>query len=157
MSSNPGASKILLPLSITSIAALTVGMLCTGFMGIATLSYGLLVTGLINKSKREIHARFMTLGIFIDLGLVLTLELQRNAVNTAVQGQLLPIQMAHIGFSSLATALYIPVFVIGVTLLKKPHLRNKLRKIHLQLGGFAMLFRTIGWFLMFSMLLPKSS
>ena len=141
-----------LKLLIAVIFAILVFFISDFFMGLATLSYSMLIIGLLNRfrSKHE-HAFFMTLGISIDLIIVLSLEIQRNAIGTAVSFSLSSLQQAHIGFSSLATLLYFPVLFLGVRNLKSPPTLVSL-KAHKILGYSAFIFRSLGFVLMFSLI-----
>ncbi len=98
----------------------------------------------------------MTSGIMIDLGIVLTLELKRNAIATAADFSLTPFQQMHVFSSSLTTLLYFPVLYFGFKILAAKKLNQnilpKIRMLHLNLGKTALIFRTIGFILMFSLL-----
>ena len=120
-------------------------------MFVATLSYFILCTGLILRKTRKAHATLMSLGISLDLLLVLTLQIKKSAIQTAVAFTLSPLQQAHVGFSTLATVLYFPVLFYGYKRLKNSKNANH-RKLHIRMGLMAFIFRTIGFFLMFSLL-----
>ena len=124
------------------------------FMALATLSYALLCRGLYAlKADRTSHPRWMAAGILLDLSLVLILQIQRQAIQEATSGTLPPLQMAHVGFSTLATMGYLGVLPVGIALVRKPELRNTALKIwHGRFGAATFLARTLGFFLMFSML-----
>ncbi len=120
-------------------------------MGIASLAYLLMCIGLHLRKKRAVHIFFMNCAIFLDIALVLTLEIQRDAIDTAFSFTLLPLQQAHIVMSSIATLLYIPVLYLGWRgYLKK--LTSKQRSWHLRLGISAYFFRTMGFILMFTLI-----
>ena len=119
------------------------------YMSLASLSYFLIVWGfIIRKSNKIQHIRLMNTGILIDLGLVLTLEFQRQAIDTALSFDLSWPEQAHIGFSTLATILYIPLLITGWMMYLKP--QNKIKKIHLPLGLSAFIFRSLGFLFMFT-------
>jgi hypothetical protein len=121
-------------------------------MCIATVNYFLILNGfLIRKTNRRLHVLLMTLGVFFDLVLVLTLEFQRDAIATALSFKLTPLNQAHIFCSSIATALYIPMVITGLMIIKK----EKYRLSHRRIGYLVLLFRSLGFLLMFSMI--KSS
>ena len=122
----------------------------TPYMTLATFSYSLLCMGIVLRKNRGLHPYFMTTGAALDILLVLTLEFQRSAIATAVGGKLNWAQTGHIAFSSLAVLFYIPTFIYGRrTLGQSPSLNPH---THRRLGRIAFGFRTIGFFLMFSML-----
>lgn len=124
----------------------------TPYMLLATLSYFLLAAGLALRKVRRLHAAFMLTAITADLLIVLILQIQRNAIQTAVSFSLTPLQQFHVGFSVVATFLYFPVLFLGIFLLKKPH--EALRLLHIRLALTAFTFRTLGFITMFT-LLPK--
>lgn len=125
----------------------------TPYMTVAGMSYLLMVTGFgLRKSDPKMHALLMSLGMLGDLTLVGVLEFQRNAIKTAMSFSLTPFQQLHILFSSVATALYIPMFILGLLMLFKPEFTKKIRKSHKVMGITAFVFRSAGFFLMFSML-----
>lgn len=139
------AAMIFAAVAIVSIAA-------DGYMAIATLSYGLLLLGLwVRQSSTRWHVWLMSLGISGDLALVLTLEIQRDAINTAISFSLSPLQQAHIAVSSLATALYFPTLFYGIMRLCGDA-TPKSRTRHLTFGVLAFLFRTLGFIFMFSLI-----
>ena len=100
---------------LLAAAAGCVAVTASIYSGVATFSFGLLCLGLGRRRWRKQHVLLMNLGILFDLALVLILEIQRGAVETAVSFTLTPLQQAHIGASSVATALYIPVLILGWT------------------------------------------
>lgn len=119
------------------------------YMSLASLSYFLIVWGfLVRKTNKIQHIRLMNTGILIDLGLVLTLEYQRQAIDTALSFNLSWPEQAHIGFSTLATVLYIPLLITGWRMYLKPN--PKIKKVHLPLGVSAFVFRSLGFIFMFT-------
>lgn len=124
------------------------------FMLAASFSYLSLVLGLYFRKIRKLHVGFMVLGITVDLAIVLTLEIMRHAVETALAFKLSLFQQLHIATSSVATFLYFPVIILGFKIYMG---RNglKLRMWHLRLGIAAFFFRTLGFILMFSLLFRK--
>lgn len=133
-------------------------------MAVATLAYSFFIRGLSRISipeRRSIqkHRLYMKTGIGLDLGLVLYLQFTKSAIQTVLnQGQasqhaLTMVQNLHILTSTLATALYIPVLVLGTKLSLSPHGKHRdvtLRR-HRMMGVAALLLRTAGFLLMFSM------
>ena len=93
----------------------------------------------------------MLSAIISDLSLVAILQYQRHAVETALSFKLSLWNQAHIGCSSMASLLYIPMVILGICLLRGKG-SKKTREIHAWIGYTTLLFRTLGFFLMFSML-----
>jgi len=117
----------------------------------ATLSYGVMVYGVVNRRRRMRHAAAMGTAITIDLALVLVLEFQRHAVETAMRFSLSPLQQTHIAVSTVATLLYIPMLTLGIAGYYQG-MRGKRRLWHKRLGIATFVFRTLGFLFMFSML-----
>ena len=135
-------------------------ILCSIFttppMMIATFNFCLLLLGFSFRHRsKSVHASLMTLGILSDISLVLLLQIQRNAVQTAVAFRLSPLNQAHVICSTLATLLYFPVLFYGWKLYQNTSARGNTRLIHKRLGLAALFFRTLGFLLMFSMLKPN--
>ncbi len=125
----------------------------TRYMTIATFNYLLILAGFLVRNKdRRIHVRLVSLGILFDLCLVLILEFERSAIATAMSFKLSLLNQVHIYSSSLATALYIPQAITGYRLRSG----EGPRKAHRILGFLVILFRTIGFLLMFSMIDSKN-
>ncbi len=140
------------PIKFISVGALlsaAVGYFTTIYMGFASLSFSLLCIGIVFKQQRTMHVRLMNAGIFLDLGLVIFLEIQRSAINTATNFSLEPIQQIHILCSTLAVVLYFPTMILGWRIYLN---KSQRRSLHLRFGIAAFVFRAIGFFLMFSML-----
>jgi hypothetical protein len=133
-----------------------VGFFSTPYMGVATFAYGLLNIGLIHIRKPQIHVPYMNAGILLDLSLVLLLEFQRDAINTALSFSLSPLQQAHIGASSMATILYVPILLLGWRL-HFGKLGAEGRLWHRRLGIAGYIFRSLGFLLMFSLLFKNSN
>jgi len=140
--------------AIVVLLAAGAGLWATPYMGFATLAYGFMNIGLMNRRHRSIHASYMLSAIALDLALVLTLELQRDAIKTAMSFSLSPLQQAHILMSSLATALYIPIVILGYRLYFG-RLNALGRLWHRRLGIAGYVFRSLGFLLMFSLLMKK--
>jgi len=121
------------------------------YMKIATLAYLCLVAGVVLRKKRRLHVPLMLTGMSSDVGVVLALELNRGALDTALSFALPILQQAHIGASLIAVLLYLPVIVLGGMRLRgrggAAH-----RLWHIRLGLTAFGFRSIGFVLMFSFL-----
>ena len=157
----------LLPQSLTHLAPtlwvgvtglLVLGLISphvTGYMRLATVNFFLLLTGFTLRHKsRKAHATFMSAGMLSDLTLVLILQFQRHAIQTAVSFKLSAWNQAHILSSTLATALYIPMAIIGILLFlqKTPEGSSRKKTLHRRMGWTVLILRTLGFFLMFSML-----
>ena len=142
-------------LLIAFVIVIFVAKFATFFMTLATIAYCSLVTGLILRKSRVIHSKLMRFGIFLDITIVLILQVQRHAVQTALKFSLSPLQQAHIGASLIATLLYFPVLYLGWTLLKNPSRSRELRNLHIRVGVTAFIFRSAGFLLMFSLLAKK--
>jgi len=91
--------------------------------------------------------------MFLDISLVLKLQIQRHAIQTAAAFSLSPLQQAHIGVSTLALILYFPTFYFGFKRLHQKGTSPLLdRKRHILFAVSAFIFRTLGFLFMFSML-----
>lgn len=126
----------------------------TPYMIAATVAYSAMVAGVLNRKNQKTHTRFMGSAILLDLGIVLSLEVQRHAIKTAIGFSLSPLQQCHIGASTIAVALYFPVIYFGL----KRYLGKgdqKTRSRHMTAGKWAFVFRTLGFLLMFSLLWKK--
>lgn len=127
----------------------------SGYMMIATLNLFLLLIGFTYRHRsKNIHAALMALGMLSDFSLVLTLQLQRNAIQTALGFKLSALNQAHIFSSTIATVLYVPMIMIGISLYQqKTATPNSLKqKLHRRIGWTVLILRSLGFFLMFSML-----
>lgn len=118
-------------------------------MYIATLAWFLLSGGLVARKRKMLHVGLMLTGISLDIGLVLYLQITREAVQTALSFTLSPLELTHIAFSSCALLLYFPVLFLGCRLLKESNLM--LRRWHIRLALSAYVTRTFGFLFMFSM------
>jgi hypothetical protein len=150
-----------LTINSNSLAVVTTGVLfllvlgqyVTPYMTAATATFLVLCSGILyRKINRKFHAQLMSLGILVDLALVLILEFQRGAIETASGFSLSFIQQTHVISSTLAVTLYLPTLTLGIRRLKGWSTKTSTRTWHIRLGGTAFLFRTIGFFTMFSML-----
>lgn len=151
-------SRMNATLSVALTGVLMIGILAphvTPHMIVATVNLFILLCGFtLRHRNRKAHAAMMSIGMLSDLALVLTLQLQRNAIQTAVSFKLSALNQAHILTSTLASSLYIPMAMIGIFLLmqKNGATHPKGRTIHRKLGWVVLTLRTLGFFLMFSML-----
>ena len=155
---SPKLVKAILVLLLLGLFAAS--FVITPYMVAATISYFCLCCGLLVRKNRILHARLMSMGMLIDVGIVLVLEVSRHAINTALAMTLSPLQQAHVGASTIAVILYIPVFILGRRRFQELTGRRAVevstaaarRKAHIRLGLTAFAFRTLGFVLMFSLL-----
>lgn len=125
----------------------------TPHMWAASLAYACMVAGLaFRRRSRRAHAWLMGSAMGLDLALVATLEIQRDAVATALRFSLGPWQQAHIAVSLAAVLLYAPVLGLGLRRYLNPDSASGIRHWHMRLGILAFAFRSLGFLLMFSML-----
>lgn len=128
-----------------------IGLYTSPYMGVASLAYFLMVWGIwMRKRDRWAHRKLMFTAMGIDFSLVLFLEITRSAVDTVSSGSLNTWQFLHVLFSTLALLGYGPMIYWGKSLdaLESP----RIRFWHRNIGILTFLFRTLGFFLMFSML-----
>ncbi|RZA08050.1 MAG: hypothetical protein EOP11_05995 [Proteobacteria bacterium] len=148
---NSATSKLYPALGAALLFAGGLAAFTTLYMGVATFAYALMILGMVwRRRARETHRQLMFSGMGIDLSLVLLLELQRSATATAFGFKLGPWQMAHVGASTLAVALYLPMIYVGMKLMEKETAGT--RKLHRRLGYTTFFFRSLGFVLMFSLL-----
>lgn len=135
------------------IVSLAILPFSTPYMAIASFAYLLLLAGFVlRKIQRQAHVYLMSTGIVMDLSLVLVLEFQRDAIATALEFSLTPLQQAHIAMSSMATLLYVPLLIMGTLLYRKGNKYYSLRPWHKKIGIAAFIFRTLGFILMFALI-----
>jgi len=132
-----------------ALFAAGIGLLTTPAMGLASLAWLMVTGGVLLEMPGKSHRFWMLSGIGLDLLLVLVLQVQRGAVQTAASFSLGPLQQLHIAFSLGAVLLYGPVVWLGW----KRYQGARARALnHRRAGWVAYIFRTIGFALMFSML-----
>lgn len=124
------------------------------YMAVATLGYLILCLGLFFRKERNKHVLLMSTGIVLDLSIVLTLEIKRNAIKTAMALTLSPLQQCHILASTVAVLIYFPVVYLGATRLMGRGTAQQ-AVLHKKLGLTAFVFRSVGFVLMFSLLWKK--
>jgi hypothetical protein len=119
----------------------------------ASCNYFLLLLGLTFLGKnRKAHASLMTITIVSDLALVFILEFKYRVIAETLSLKLSPFNWAHILSSLMAVILYFPAAVLGARMLfKGAETPQRVRLIHRKLGLLIVGFRTLGFFLMFSM------
>jgi hypothetical protein len=120
-------------------------------MGIASMAYTAMVLGIAFRKDRKLHGTLMGSAMMLDVGLVLFLQLTRDAVGTAMGPSLTPMQVLHVSTSLLAVLLYAPLVYLGLRS-KKGNASAAERRNHRLIGMGAFLFRTAGFLSMFSML-----
>ena len=136
-----------------AISLMILAQTVTFYMWLASLAYACILMGfVVRQTNRRLHVSLMSVGITMDLLLVLILEFQRHAVATALEFSLNPIQQTHVVVSSFATLLYFPIVVLGFISYQNASPSLKIRKWHMRFGIAAFIFRTLGFLLMFSML-----
>ena len=117
-------------------------------MYFAAFAWIILVIGYSQRRIRARHVPLMLTGILMDIGLVAYLEFTKHALETALEFKLGILQQLHIALSSIALILYLPILWLGFALIRG-HAVNK--RLHVRLGHMAIIFRTLGFILMFSM------
>ena len=123
----------------------------TPYMYIATLAWLFLVSGYLSRKRRRAHVTLGLTGIFLDIALVVYLQVTRHAVQTAAAFTLKGLQQMHIGVSTVALVLYFPVLLLGMNLFHDSK-NLRLRALHKRIAVTALIFRTLGFLFMFSML-----
>lgn len=146
-------SWLTLVLTVFSISVLFTQL--SGFMLIASFNFFILLVGyLLRRVHKVVHALLMSMGIVSDITIVVILQVQREAIQTVASMTLPFLNLSHVLFSTLATMLYFPILILGILLLICANGKNRLhlRNWHICLGTMALIFRTLGFFLMFSMI-----
>lgn len=122
----------------------------TTYMYIATAAWLFLVLGYVKRKNRFYHVLLMLLGLSTDICMVLYLQITRGALQKAVELSLTPLQQSHVVTSTVALVLYVPVIFLGFRLLTG-NFSSGLKRMHVRLAVTALVFRSIGFVLMFSM------
>lgn len=138
----PGEWAYLFP--VVLLVGASVGWLTTPHKAVATVAYGAMLCGILARSNRSRHGAFMGLAMALDVGLVLLLELTRQATRTAAGPGLGLGQQIHVAGSLLAVVLYAPLLWLGFKGHRAPGW-------HRRLGLAAFSVRTIGFVFMFTM------
>ncbi len=107
----------------------------------AILAWLLLVNGLILRKKTSWHVPLMLSGMFLDIAIVINLQITKKAVQTVIAMEMSPLKQVHVFFSTLAFILYLVIIYLGNKLLKG---EKNLKKLHVQIAIAAFTFRTIG-------------
>ena len=127
----------------------------TPYMAFASLSYLFMILGLLNRKKnRRLHIRFMSLAMLIDISIVCILEIQRNAIQTAIDMKLGFFQQLHIGSSLSAVVLYFPTAYLGWKTYKRREAFHS--HSHRYFGMIVFILRSIGFLTMFFFLKKES-
>jgi uncharacterized membrane protein YozB (DUF420 family) len=118
-----------------------------GFFHLASICiYVLILYGYINRRKLELHVKVMRLAFFLELLLVLIIEISRGAIEQAIgihekrSGFPDGILGFHIIVSIIALLLFIATFFIGSKLYKG---NKALKQLHIKFGYSFLLFRTL--------------
>jgi hypothetical protein len=155
---NPLVVRAILFFLAYLIYAFTLSKILTFYSMIASIAYFMLIYGItIRKIHRQWHARVMKAAMIIDLTLVLTLEVKRHAVEKALEFSMPMLQQLHIGFSTLALVMYLPTYLLGRKLLLPNADIKNLRPLHIKVAWVTFFFRSLGFILMFSILLGRKS
>ena len=120
-------------------------------MYIATLAWISLILGYLSRHDRKKHVPCMLTGIALDVGLVVYLQVKRSAVHTALAFDLGILPQLHIFSSTLALLLYFPVLYLGLRLVRDVGGKSA-HKWHRRFAIPALIFRTVGFLLMFSLI-----
>ncbi|MGZ6446811.1 MAG: hypothetical protein ACXWRA_02175 [Pseudobdellovibrionaceae bacterium] len=127
----------------------------TPAMCIGSIAYFCLLTGMLHRKNIKIHVPLMNIGILLDISLVILLEVQRQAINTALSMKLNGLQQLHILVSTIAVLLYFSLSLSGWLKLKGEISSPRFTLSHRRIGPWAFFFRSMGYLLMFSMLMPR--
>lgn len=132
------------------VSIIVIVLKTTVYMGIATFTYTVMVTGLIYRKQIKPHSFLMSIALFLDIALVLLLQIKRDAIQTAASFNLDFLQQIHIFSSLSAVVLYLPALYLGWSLFygKLTHLKD----LHIKIGIVAFILRSIGFLTMFSLL-----
>ena len=84
----------------------------TNTMWVATLAWVLLLAGLYFRKARSRHVPLVISSIILDLGIVIYLQITRDAVQTTIAFTPSTLQMIHIAFSLAAVVLYMLTVVL---------------------------------------------
>ena len=118
---------------------------------LAITAWLLLALGYTCRKSRFRHVTLMVSGIVLDFGIVIYLQLTKDAVQKALSLELSLLRQLHIACSTGAVMLYIPVLVLGGMLLTGRGSKN-IRLAHIRIATAAFMLRTIGLLFMFTML-----
>lgn len=139
---------IIVPALLISLGFITT--MTTPYMGVASLNFFLLCVGITYRHIPKYHSRTMSFAMISDVLLVLVIELQRSAINTAASFNLNIFQQLHIITATIAVVLYFPTFYYGLKRLKGTDANTNSKHFKLAIGAFT--FRAVSFFLMFSLL-----
>ena len=117
--------------------------------GVASIAYVCLVVGLLYRKDRMMHVPFMATGIGLDTIMVLTLQIQRGVIQSAITDTYTTLQYCHIASSAIAFVLYFPLVYFAVRQFRGIGSPQG-RLWHIRLALTAFVFRTLGFGLMFS-------
>lgn len=107
----------------------------------AILAWLLLVNALILRKKTKFHVPLALAGIFLDIALVVLLQIKKNAIQTVLAMEMSPLRQVHVIFSTLAFISYPAIIYLGGKLLKG---EKTFKNLHLKIAIAAFAFRTIG-------------
>lgn len=89
----------------------------------------LIIAGLIARKQTRAHISLMLAAFTLDMGLLLAIEFQRDAINTALHTHLKPLLFFHIGVSVLMIVFYIIMIRSGIATLKDRKHKNRHKKL----------------------------
>ncbi len=88
------------------------------FSSLSTVVLILVVLGLWQRYNRKVHIPLMLTAFALDLGLVLAIELQRQAVEKLIDHSVSAFVYFHAGISLLVLVFYVILLVLGLGILK---------------------------------------
>ncbi len=104
---------------------------------ISTVVLLLIFFGIMNHRKRRLHMSLMTTAFLIDLGLVLYIELTREAIEQTIEG-VHGLLLFHIIVSIISLILYVVLIALGIKWFKG---QNNVAALHRNLAYVFVLCR----------------
>ncbi len=117
---------------------------------IATLAFVLIFVGAGLCRRRWVHVPLVSLGIVIDLTMVVILEFQRDVIGQVIGETFHWMSLVHIGSSSLAVLAYLPTIWFGVAILRGGATKATWKR-HKSVAIVALVLRTIGFAFMWTL------
>lgn len=108
---------------------------------LSTVVLVLIAAGIIKRRTVSLHWPLMLSAFLLDMGMVLYIELTREAVKTTISGPP-PMLMFHIIVSSLVLVLYLVQFSLGYRLLTRKVLNSN---FHLRVGITFVVLRLVNY------------
>jgi hypothetical protein len=126
------------------------------FVSISGLVILIVIFGLLFRRNRKLHIPLMSLAFLIDLGLVLTIELQRQAIENVIVSKSLFVWF-HVAISVTVIMLYIILAITGIIINKVTSepliIKPKITNIHKISAILFIILRLANFFTSLSM--PK--